>query len=322
MKTNSLKHSFLVSRPKWRIKINIRLNDECRNGHEDFSITAYGEELDGRGRWQDTFGGCCHDEILKHRPDLAPFIALHLSNCDGVPMYGAENGFYWFQGAFPDTVTDLRPCHGSTGSSGKSPDECRRILLDHLRANEKELAAICEFAPRSKMEFAYILEKLGFRAKWKAEAREAIRQLEEWTGMEFESKATRETWEPLKPEQVAEIEHKQASGYYSPEQVAERDAIAKAECKQKELAEIEEEHKAKLLKLEQNKQIKVFLVESFGTRHGHNVIWYSHTNEICANWTTTDKLWTREAWEEFTRSAEMSKLPHGLKFKFQERPKY
>jgi len=49
---------------KLRLEVKIALNDDCNNGHADFSITASGYEYD-RGRWRDSFGGCCHDEILK-----------------------------------------------------------------------------------------------------------------------------------------------------------------------------------------------------------------------------------------------------------------
>lgn len=39
-------------------------------------------------------GGCCHDEIAKHCPELAKFIPLHCCNHYGAPMYPVENGMY------------------------------------------------------------------------------------------------------------------------------------------------------------------------------------------------------------------------------------
>ena len=63
-KTINMKHKIgYTSRDnKLKMTISIRLNDECKNGHADFSITADAKEY-YNGRWQDSFGGCCHDEI-------------------------------------------------------------------------------------------------------------------------------------------------------------------------------------------------------------------------------------------------------------------
>lgn len=39
--------------------------------------------------------GACHDYILRHAPELADIVALHMSSPSGVPMYAVENGWYW-----------------------------------------------------------------------------------------------------------------------------------------------------------------------------------------------------------------------------------
>lgn len=39
--------------------------------------------------------GCLHDEIFQYRPDLKPFIELHLCDEDGTPLHSFENGWYW-----------------------------------------------------------------------------------------------------------------------------------------------------------------------------------------------------------------------------------
>jgi len=39
-------------------------------------------------------GGACHDIILKLWPELAPVVALHLSDDRGVPMHFEANGLY------------------------------------------------------------------------------------------------------------------------------------------------------------------------------------------------------------------------------------
>lgn len=74
--------------------IEIRYDDECGNGHNSFAITAHIYERDcaKRARRIDTFG-CCHDEIVKLAPELAPFIKYHLVSSDS-PMHYIANTLY------------------------------------------------------------------------------------------------------------------------------------------------------------------------------------------------------------------------------------
>lgn len=91
------------------------------NSHPYFSATA--SSLD--------CGGCLHDEILKVWPESKPIVDLHLSNADdGAPMYAEDNGYYWLAGAVGGLGEQY---HGGSGKDGKTPDECRQILADHLR---------------------------------------------------------------------------------------------------------------------------------------------------------------------------------------------
>jgi hypothetical protein len=55
--------------------------------------TWSGKAQHDNGREADMFGQC-HTEILRAFPKLAPIVALHLSDPDGVPMYAIENGRY------------------------------------------------------------------------------------------------------------------------------------------------------------------------------------------------------------------------------------
>lgn len=72
------------------IKATVRYDDQCRNGHNTFSITGeiyLPRRPDGGG------GGCLHDEISKAFPELAPLIKWHLCSSDG-PMHYLENTVY------------------------------------------------------------------------------------------------------------------------------------------------------------------------------------------------------------------------------------
>lgn len=71
---------------------NIRFDDSCHNGHNDFAITGHGwyEKVNNRD-WD--FGGCCHDLISEIFPELEPLIKWHLVSTDG-PLHYVANTLY------------------------------------------------------------------------------------------------------------------------------------------------------------------------------------------------------------------------------------
>lgn len=318
--TNDLRHSFTVTSNKGRDKtvIKIRLNDECRNGHEDFSITA---DIYKNGR--DVGGGCCHEHILSLRPDLAPFVALHLSDWQGAPMHAIPNAWYWFQGAFPESADhspNLGACHGGTGSDAKPPEKCREIFKEYIRASDEQIAEIVRQLPSTAEELQAILEDMGFPKQWKAEAARATAQMEQWTGKTFGSRATRSQFTPLSAEARALIEERRASGYYLPENVAARDVVAKAERKAKRIASLKEDHARSVEKLNRNLAAELALAAFFPGRA--NVIFYDHTNELSFNWSSTERLHTREEFDAFAASPQFASLPEGTKLEWRDKPKY
>lgn len=76
----------------FKITAHVRYDDQCGNGHNTFAITGTIDIL-RRGRWADYSGGCIHDDIARHFPELAPFIRWHLFNADG-PAHYVENVLY------------------------------------------------------------------------------------------------------------------------------------------------------------------------------------------------------------------------------------
>lgn len=70
------------------ITVTVRYDDECNNGHNTFAITG-----DIRGPRGYECGGCIHEEIAKHFPELAPLIKWHLCSSDG-PMHYVANTVY------------------------------------------------------------------------------------------------------------------------------------------------------------------------------------------------------------------------------------
>lgn len=75
---------------KSRIRAIVRYDDDCRNGHNTFSITGEIEEKRGNNRWYESAGGCIHEEISEHFPKLAPLIKFHLCSSDG-PLHYLSN---------------------------------------------------------------------------------------------------------------------------------------------------------------------------------------------------------------------------------------
>lgn len=74
------------------IKVTLRYNDECNNGHNTFSIT--GEIRKNENCKYCECGGCIHDEIKKYFPEFKHLIKWHLVSSDG-PMHYIANTIYW-----------------------------------------------------------------------------------------------------------------------------------------------------------------------------------------------------------------------------------
>jgi hypothetical protein len=60
-----------------------------------FSVTGEERNLRRRGDNQVEACGAMHDEIVRHFPDLAPVVRVHLADEHGVPMHALENARYW-----------------------------------------------------------------------------------------------------------------------------------------------------------------------------------------------------------------------------------
>jgi hypothetical protein len=161
-----------------------------------FSINGRLLEIQSHGRFTETISGCIHDEILKVAPELKPFVDLHLSDLDGVPMYAVGNGFYWLC-----KIAGIPQQYGPD----QSPEECRKILQEHLRIGYAETlflldqVAVAYIDGKDELFFKEITpenrtkqEEQGvFRAKtlfnkevdsmkerWKSEAESALKLLE------------------------------------------------------------------------------------------------------------------------------------------------
>ena len=74
--------------------VQVRFDDQCGNGHNTFAITA---DIRGRHLFAlelQHMGGCLHDEIREHFPELAHLIRWHLVSTEG-PMHYVANTTYF-----------------------------------------------------------------------------------------------------------------------------------------------------------------------------------------------------------------------------------
>jgi benzoyl-CoA reductase/2-hydroxyglutaryl-CoA dehydratase subunit BcrC/BadD/HgdB len=166
------------------------------------------------------------------------------------------------------------------------------------------------------------IEDLGIVDRWRAEADAAIKQLEEWTGDEFESAATKGSWKPVSNEVRALVTQRKASGYYSPEAIAARDAEKLAAKKAKKRKQLIDDHDKKIRKTERKLELELFMLDNFEVS---NWIYYDHTNELAVNWTNTEKLVTKEEFdsmEKVVANFRTGLSPDGVQLRWQERPKY
>ncbi len=273
-----------------RINVKIRVDDHCGNGHCDFAITADIFKKDKYGNWEWHSGGCRHEEILKHFPELSDFVDLHLSNVYGQPMHAVSNGHYLLM------------------------KEGAKKCAQYLRIDEdtaRKLSGDKDF-------LKYQLFALGIVDKWKEEADKAIEHFEALKGEKWVNPHTPEEERGvlrLTDEEKVMVEELIESGYYTPEAIRARDEKEKQEKRERDRAEIIERCDKKVSELIRDRDIDLFLLDSFGT--DDNVIYYSHSNTICFNWKTFgNKIWTQEEFDCFVNTFDKSIVPDGVKFEF------
>lgn len=161
-----------------------------------FSLTC--EEYVRRGTrdvWDEGSFGAAHDLLLQGWPELAPLVALHLSDLDGVPMHAETNGWYWLAGACGGLGEQY---HGGNGWPYSQilpecrPQKCTEKLARHLRVSHDEADTLVRLAQanyaaclalgysekkareKTRTEFAAFVDEQ--RPRWKREADDAIEQ--------------------------------------------------------------------------------------------------------------------------------------------------
>lgn len=275
---------------QWEIKI--RLNDECKNGHQDFSITGTCWEK-GKAKTDRNMicAGACGDEIAELFPEYAIFNRLHLCDYKGIPMHCSANGFYHLQKGFnsqaigEDFITEYCNYYRVTREQ-------------FLELNKAETAT----------HFAILLERLGVFQQWENEANEAIKLLEEMTGEKFVNTSTRTNYYRPTDEQIAQEEERHEGGYYSDSEKQKRADQKRAE----KLALLNEEEEKEVNKIRLEYKVKRAMFYA-GEKAFNEYIFYSHRNEVCFNWRTYGGQ--KMSPEEIQQVREKVILPDGITIK-------
>lgn len=286
MKANSLIYKtsklFTKNGKERRIYVSIRLNDECKNGHQDFAITGniYAHPSIKTDRYY-VSGGCIHDDILIHFPEFSPFVRLHLCDYLGAPMYPSANGLFHLQNGFNNT----KPTE-----EGFKAEYC-----EYYRITPAQFDVLSQ--SENKIEFAILLDELGILAQWKVEADAAIKQLEALTGNEFVIDSTRSNHTPPTIEEITLFRARTAAGYYTPEAKTQRAIDAKIAAKAKAITDLTEEANNKIAKIRHELELELCLLRNDVPTD--NVIIYDHKKEIAFNWKGYGNTYTAEEIKAF-----------------------
>jgi hypothetical protein len=256
---------------KETIYVKIELNDDCKNGHQDFSITGDIYET-GKPKTDRYFisGGCMHDEILKAYPEFKQFIDLHLCDYKGIPMHASANGFY----------------HLTNGFNRTKPNDSKfkSEYCEYYRITENQFDQLT--TAENELQFALMLQSLGILTQWEIQAAAAIKKLEELTGTKFIVDSKRTQYHAPTPEKIAEEEERQRSGYYTPEAAAKREQEKANEL----LKKLEAERDKDILKANTEFEVKKQVLIAGGKKALDNIIFYNHSNTLAFNWRSYDNL--------------------------------
>lgn len=251
--------------------IKIGLNDKCKNGHQDFSITGtiYEKGKPHIDRYH-IAGGCIHDDILAARSDLKIFVNLHLCDYEGIPTYAVENGFYNLTNGFNKTkIEDI-----------KFKDEfCEYYRIDSIQFDVLSQSA-------NKLQYALNLQSLGILNQWKTEANEAIKLLELLTGKTFLVDSVKTQYHAPTLEEINEENKKQLEGYYTTEAEQGRE-LSKQD---KIIKKLSAERDRDILKANTEFEVKKQVLLIGGSKALDNCIFYNHSNQLAFNWRSYDNI--------------------------------
>ena len=258
-----------------KIKVTIRLDEDCKNGYEYFSATCSGYELN-RNRWNESFGGCAHDEIIRFFPNLKIFTEVHLWSFGGYRTHAIENGFYLLKRGFDKCSIDSEdfPSYFSEYYG------CTLEQFNVLKDSE------------NKFEFSMLSVEIGIVEGWKNKVNNAIKELENLTGKKFKSSYEKDKNEiTTEPEKIKEFKALKNCGYYSKESKTKRENKRLSDLKESMIEKVTKDFNKKVSKHKRQLSINLELINqgfeiSPKTGNIKGAIYYNHTDELNFNWST------------------------------------
>jgi len=298
--SNNLIFKRVENNKKVNCEIKISLNDECKNGHQDFHITATFWEI-GKPRNDKYFyaAGSCHDEILKHFPEYKIFVDLHGCDYLGVPSHCVANGFYFLTDGFSKTKPNDK--------------NFKKEYCDYYRINANQFDALN--VAKDQNYYGFLLLKLGVLEQWKNESKKAILELEKLTNKTFIIDSTKLQFN-MTEEKLQEIEKQVKEGFYADENINQRFEQSKIEKKTKLLQDRKTTFDAKILELLQDYEIDKIAIDLFLT--DSNIIFYKHKNTIVFNWQSGNynKQYSETEFKMFLDVAKENKYLKNCEFEF------
>jgi len=285
MITNNLIHKATKTADGELIEVKISLNDECKNGHQDFSITATIWEANKPKIDKYMIGGgCCHDDILKHFPEFQIFVDLHLCDYSGSPMHATANGFYHLK---------------KMGS---------KEFVKYFNINKEQYKTI--LIAEDVKHFTYLVKKSGIKNDWLKLAKKGIQTLEKLTSNTFLNDSQRSQFIDLTKEEQKEVQKRIREGYYLEDEIIKREDERKETSKKHTINELKEAAKKDVDKIMTELAIKLYLLD-YGLSID-NIIYYTHTNTLKFNWLDYKAKLSESDFDKFCKSFDSQKLPNNI----------
>lgn len=273
--SNKLVYKVSKTIGKNKIDVTIRLDENCKNGYEYFSMTCDGYEKI-RSRWIYTFGGSAHDEILKVFPEFEIFKTVHLWSFGGFGMSTVANGFYFIKNGFDSCDVEDKNfpeyfCKYLT---------CTLEQFDVLKDSENQF------------EFSVLLIELGIVKGWKKIINKAISELEKLTGLKFKSKYEKDKNDiTINFDKLKEFKQKEKEGFYTVKEKQKRESKRLNDLKTAMIMKVNTDYNNAIKKHQKELEVNLELIKqgfeiSPQTGNIKGAIYYTHSNKLNFNWSS------------------------------------